>query len=78
MLYQNMQVYYENIDPLVYHANIFTNNCHVLGDCKAPVGIGHLLGLGSKFCPRKLKLHSKLVDDHISRLTKDLRTKRRR
>lgn len=34
-----------------------------------------MLNLGSKFCPRQLYLNDKVIDNHVDRLTKNVRTK---
>ena len=64
------------MDIHIYHANLHNNNtCHNINNCKAPAGIGYLLNLGSKFCPRQLYLNNKVIDNHVDRLTKNVRTK---
>ena len=77
-LWENIDSYYRGMDLQHYITNLYTNKtCHIIGNSgnKVPAGIGHLLGLGSKFCPKRTKQTNKPIDDNIERLKADIRTK---
>ena len=77
MLWENVQDYYNNMDPRTcFIGRPLNMACHNLFKInKAPKGIEFLLGLGDKYCVQRTKLDPELIDKMMERLTKNVRWK---
>ena len=77
MLWENIEDYYGGMDPRTFFIGRPTNmSCHNM--CfirRAPVGVEHLLGLGSKFCVKTSKLRDETVGNMMERLRTNVRWK---
>ena len=77
MLWENIEIYYGDMDPHTYLVGQATNMaCHDMCiNTKAPAGIEHLLGLGAKYCVKQTKLPSRTIDKMMERLRRNVRWK---
>ena len=75
MLWENVEVYYGEIDPQTHLAGRSSNMaCHDM--CikyEAPEGIAHLLGLGAKYCVKPMMLSMKTTGKMMESVRRNVR-----